>query len=166
MPLFADPHLRFRLGSPYDWLETRLKEVGKPGIGPSSSTCEINEAFFDLMAAGRSSQEDREAWDQLRHVDRRSALDFSMYELSTEDDYLVDSALWELAPPLQLPDFLALVDEPPDFNKISQLPEAPDPGPIPQPVTLSFETFPLEAADIGPIFYDEKSLWGDENANG
>jgi hypothetical protein len=162
--LFPDPDLQWPSGSPYHWLETRLKEIGKPVIGPSSSVREINDALFDLMAGGPPVREDREAWDRLRRVDLRLALDFCMYQLRVPDDQLTDPALWDLVLPVKLPDFLRLANGLPDFGCNPSLPEPPDPGPPPQPVKIDVQTLQTGAVDIGPLYFDEETLWGGENA--
>ncbi len=164
MLLIPDEHLVRPLESPYFWLETRLNEIGRPRIGPSSSIQEINEALFDLMEDGRVLREDREAWDQLRHVEQRLAFDFCMYQVAVEDDQLLESALWDLDPPLELPDFLRLADGLPDFARSPVLPEAPEPAPPPYPVKIDFQSLQLGAVDIGSLFYDEETLWGDDDA--
>ena len=163
MPLYPDPHLQGLVGFPYKWLTERLKEIGGPSIGASSSVREINDAFFDLMAAGRSVREDREASDQLRHVEQRLVLDFCMYQLRAEDDKLLESTLWDLELPLQLPDFLRLADGPPDFARDIIFPDIPDPGPPPLPAKVDPQTLVLRPLDIGPVVLDEEALWGDEN---
>lgn len=63
---------------PYDLL-------AEAGVGPGSSMEEIRDASFLLMEQGRWSPEVRGAWDELRMVERRLAVDFLLYDVETGD---------------------------------------------------------------------------------
>ncbi len=77
--LVKDPHLPWDGAFPYDHLDARLRQVGRPGLGPSATAHEIKDVFFHLMAG--ATPEDRRAWDELRRLDRRLVLDFFLYRL-------------------------------------------------------------------------------------
>ncbi len=56
------------------------------GITPESSMREVRDASFDLMARGLMSSEVRQAWDELRTVDRRQVVDFLLYPVDLAAD--------------------------------------------------------------------------------
>ncbi len=77
--LFKDPFLPWLGGFPYEWLDARLREVGHPGVVPSSSAQTIKEAFYDLMVEAVPA--DRSAWDLLRRFESRLLVDFFLYRI-------------------------------------------------------------------------------------
>lgn len=54
------------------------------GITPHSSPGEVLDASFELMARGLMTAEVRQAWDELRAVERRLVVDFFYYEVDLE----------------------------------------------------------------------------------
>ncbi len=69
----ADPQARRDNGVPYDLLSVA-------GVGPGSSMEEIRDASYLLMEQGQWSPEVRAAWDELRMVERRLAVDFLLID--------------------------------------------------------------------------------------
>lgn len=86
--MLTDPQASREGGVPYDLL-------AGVGIGPSSSMKEILDASFLLMEQGRWSPEVRRAWDELRTIERRLAVDFLLYdvEVGTETAHARPAAL-------------------------------------------------------------------------
>ena len=72
-----DPLFQWDGPFPYDVLET-------VGITPDSTMQQVNDASFDLMDQGMTP-EARAAWDELRLVRRRLAVDFFLYRLDEEE---------------------------------------------------------------------------------
>jgi hypothetical protein len=70
--MLRDPCLRWPGCFPYDAL-------APAGITPGSTQREVLDASFELMAQGRMTAEARQAWDELRRVPRRLAVDFLLY---------------------------------------------------------------------------------------
>src|SRR5437588_3012855 len=141
--LFSDPHLSL-LSFPYNWLNQRLKHAGKKGIGPETGLQEIKDVMFELMESQPVLRQDREAWDRLRSVDQRLAIDFWMYNLPAEDEELFPPMLWSLEMPLYLPEFMGFAQPAPDFANSISIPEIPAPGELPRP--LSIDRGVLQAA--------------------
>lgn len=131
--MLTDPQASRDGGVPYDL----LAEVG---VSPSASMKEVLEASFLLMEQGRWSPEVRRAWDELRIVERRLAVDFLLYDVDVEteaagarqailaallrqaesDPGAVDALDWELRE-VTLDDLDA-----PDTAAFDQLPPVPD----------------------------------------
>jgi hypothetical protein len=76
--MLKDPQANRDGGCPYDVL-------AEAGVGPNSSMKEILDSSFLLMEQGRWSPEVRAAWDELRTVERRLAVDFLHYDVDTGD---------------------------------------------------------------------------------
>ncbi|HEX2300998.1 MAG TPA: hypothetical protein VHH34_21230 [Pseudonocardiaceae bacterium] len=72
--MLTDPQSGREGGCPYDLLAAA-------GVGPNSSMKEILDASFLLMEQGRWSPQVRAAWDELRTVERRLAVDFLRYDV-------------------------------------------------------------------------------------
>lgn len=72
--MLNDPQAGRNGGDPYDLL-------ADAGVDPDSSMKEILDASFLLMEKGRWSPEVRGAWDELRTVERRLAVDFLRYDV-------------------------------------------------------------------------------------
>jgi hypothetical protein len=72
--MLIDPQASRDGAVPYDLL-------AETGISPSSSMKEIRDASFVLMEQGRWSPEVRRAWDTLRMVESRLAVDFLLYDV-------------------------------------------------------------------------------------
>jgi hypothetical protein len=111
--LVKDPGLPWDGPFPYDDLTARLRDCGVVA-GPSSSAAAINDSLYDLMAHGAASAEARAAWEVLRNLGSRLAVDFFLYEVDASE---VETALEELAAcdvPVVLPDFRELAGVPPD----------------------------------------------------
>ena len=72
--MLTDPQASRDGGFPYDLL-------AEAGVGPGSSMKDILDASFHLMEQGRWSPEVRGAWDELRTVERRLAVDFLLYDV-------------------------------------------------------------------------------------
>ncbi len=143
--LFADPHLPWRGGFPYQRLTERLQQRGKPGLGPSSSAREVQDALFDLM-----SRKDREILDEIRYLDRRLVVDFFMYRFRGSLAE-VTSAQWDRPMPVEMPDFRTLAEDPVDLAGDLEIPDAVDLGPAPRPVDLAGELDLTPLIDIGAV---------------
>ena len=157
--LIKDPHLSWPREFPYERLSESLRQVGHPGVEPTSSAAQINDALFDLMAAGRTSAADRLAWDELRFLDRRLLVDFFMYALDTADDGLPARSLSEQPMPVRMPDYLRLADDPPDLSRAITPPIYFDPGPEPEPLPIDAAILGATPVDIGSISYDEADIF-------
>jgi len=157
--LIKDPHLSWPSEFPYERLSESLRQIGHPGIDPNSSAKQINDALFDLMAAGKPSTEDRLAWDELRYLDRRLLADFFMYSLDIADDDLLSQSLSEQPMPVRMPDYLRLADDPPDLSRIITPPIYFDPGPEPKPLLIDPELLETGPVEIGPVPYDEADFF-------
>jgi hypothetical protein len=72
--MHKDPQAGRDGGCPYELL-------AEAGVGPGSSMKEILDASFVLMEQGRWSPTVRAAWDELRSVERRLAVDFLRYDM-------------------------------------------------------------------------------------
>lgn len=72
--MLKDSHTSGDGAAPYDLLAVA-------GVGPSSSMKEIRDASYLLMEQRRWTPEVRRAWDELRMVERRLAVDFLLYDL-------------------------------------------------------------------------------------
>lgn len=79
--LVRDPYLPWAGPFPYDLLSAQLQEMGKPGLGPTSTLAEIQDALFDLMS-GSVTPEVQSAWDELSLLGQRLVVDFFMYQLA------------------------------------------------------------------------------------
>jgi hypothetical protein len=71
--MIKDPLTRWPGPFPYDVL-------AKSGITLSSSLREVLDASFSLMEQGVMTQEERQAWDDLRLLPRRLLADFFLYD--------------------------------------------------------------------------------------
>ncbi|HYK01198.1 MAG TPA: hypothetical protein VE974_05535 [Thermoanaerobaculia bacterium] len=141
--LLKDRHLPWEGAFPYDLLSGRLAALGARPIGPGSTSDEIKEAFFDVMAGGSPSHEVRAAWDALRLADQRLLIDFFLYELSATS---VESAIAELAAlesPVSPACFRELANIPPDLEVLTA-PERIDTGADP----------PEPPVNIGPVSFN------------
>jgi hypothetical protein len=76
--MFKDPLLRWSGPFPYD-------SLAPAGITPDSTTREILDASFDLMAQGRMTPEVRQAWDELRRIPQRLVVDFFLYPVDVPE---------------------------------------------------------------------------------
>jgi hypothetical protein len=90
-------------GCAYDVINRRLAQSGN-ALAPTSSMRAVQDAMFDLEELGRPSQEERNAWHQLRVTDRRLPIDFFHYPVPAFD-------LEDLRQPMPVaePDLLSLV---------------------------------------------------------
>lgn len=67
----AEPLLTWPDGQPYEILASA-------GVGPSSTMAEVRDASFALMEARAFGRAQRLAWDALKSVPQRLAVDFMM----------------------------------------------------------------------------------------
>lgn len=151
--LIKDAHLPWAGPFPYDHLVARLEEIGARPIGPDSTAAQINDSFFDLMAAGQATHADRLAWDALRRIDQRLVGDFFLYEAPAPD---LSGAAADLGPchvPVVLPDFRELAAVAPDFSTL-RAPERLDPDPHPGTMSVPGEERNWWAIDIGVVAVD------------
>ncbi|MGH3784979.1 MAG: hypothetical protein ACRDRG_00135 [Pseudonocardiaceae bacterium] len=72
--MLKDPQAGEDSGSPYDIL-------AEAGVGPSSSMQDIRDASYHFMEQDRWGSEVRGAWDELRTLERRLAVDFLLYDI-------------------------------------------------------------------------------------
>ncbi len=79
MSLLKDPRFHWSGIFPYDALEPA-------GVYSDSSLRDVLDASFELMTQGQMTPEVRQAWDDLRHPDRRLLLDFLLYDLDLEEE--------------------------------------------------------------------------------
>jgi hypothetical protein len=161
--LLKDPHLPWEGDFPYERLNRRLQEAGHPGLTPSSTSKEIQDALFDLMATGAVSTEDRLAWDELRLPERRLVLDFFMYAFEAGGESIWSDGVWDLPLPLQMPDFRKLADSEPEYEKALSVPSSFDPFPLPKYVLIDAELLVAPPVDIGPVIINEAEILGDKN---
>lgn len=144
--LFADPHLPWRGGSPYERISRRLQRHGHPGLDPSSTAREVQDALFEVM-----TREDREILDEIRYLDRRVAIDFLMYRLRGRIDDEVRQDLARQPMPVEMPDLEILAKVPVDLAAGRPIPRAVDPGPSPEPVELGGELDSTPVVDVGEV---------------
>lgn len=167
MHLIKDPYLPWHGKFPYEQLDVKLKQLGHPGISPRSTAKEVNDILFDLMAGGYVTAEDRLAWDALRNLPMRLAVDFFMFWLrQSENDLLNSAESWDRPMPVEMPDCRVLADAPPDLAKAIPLAVSFDPRPNTEPVTMDQRLIPPELVDIGPVSYDETVILGREDGEG
>lgn len=90
--MHKDPLSRWPEPHPYDL----LAEVG---VTPTSSHREVLDVSFVLMERGALPPAVRAAWDELRNLERRLAIDFFLYDLQPADvDEVPDEpAVFDLA---------------------------------------------------------------------
>jgi hypothetical protein len=157
--LIKDRHLPWPSSFPYERLNARLQAVGHFGVGPGSTSREIQDALFDLMGSGGSTQEDRQAWDELRLTARRLLVDFLLYRAHEPDDEFFGPSLWERPMPVQMPSLAALADVPIDLDQALETPGAMDPGRLPGPVPIDPDPISVPPLDIGPVPFDVISLY-------
>lgn len=162
--LFKDPDLPWPSDFPYDRLNRRLRESGRPGLDPSSTSQHIKDALFDLMSKGPVSPEDRLAWDELRLLERRLLLDFLLYTFEPAGGEVWSDALWELPMPLQMPDFRELANDEPDYENIISLPSSFDTSSAPGPARIDAELLAGGAVDIGPVTLNLAKIFGEPYA--
>lgn len=70
--MVKDPLMVWPGGFPYDLL-------AEAGITPQSSMQEVKDALYHFMKQGAVPPEIREAWDQLRMVEKRLWVDMFLY---------------------------------------------------------------------------------------
>jgi hypothetical protein len=109
--VIRDPAARGHGAGPYDAL-------APAGITPHSSAAEVLDASFELMARGLMTPEVRQAWDELRAVERRLVVDFFYYEIDLEAQ--IAAATLELERDLFAPSARGL-DVPPLAVDVSDL---------------------------------------------
>jgi hypothetical protein len=109
--VIRDPAARGNGAGPYDAL-------APAGITPHSSAAEVLDASFELMARGLMTPEVRQAWDELRAVERRLVVDFFYYEIDLETQ--IAAATRELERDLFAPSARGL-DVPPLTVDVSDL---------------------------------------------
>lgn len=138
--LFKDPRLPWPGDFPYDRLAAALERSNAPSVGPQSSGREIYDAFFHLMSDGSASREERAAWDALRVHERRLVLDYFLYDVPPLPDNVFEPEHWQLPMPVELPDLLRLVAEPPDPAALDE-PEKPPAVPLPEPTDEELDRY-------------------------
>lgn len=151
--LIKDAHLPWAGPFPYDHLAARLEEIGAHPIGPDSTSAQIKDSFFDLMAVGQPTHADRLAWDALRRIDQRLVSDFFMYEVPAPDLGSAVAELGQCQVPVVLPDFRQLAAVAPDFSRL-RVPGRLDPDPHPGPTSVPVEDRSRCAIDIGVVPVD------------
>lgn len=97
--LVVEPLLAEATGDPMVKLNRRLAELGRPPLGYATPMAQINDAMFELQAAGAVSHDLRRAWDQLRIVRSRLARDFLAVTCPAVNGAALGEALFERAPP-------------------------------------------------------------------
>lgn len=161
--LFKDPQLPWQGDFPYERLNRSLQEVGHPGVSPASTSAEVKDALFDLMAKGPAGPEARLAWDELRHPERRLVLDFLMYELEAEEGGGWNDAVWELPMPIRMPDFRELADSEPEYEKAVPVLTSFGPFPPPEYARVDEEALAAPPVDIGPVSIIDVEVLGDNH---
>ena len=158
--LFRDLHMPWPGEFPYDLLNRRLRTSGFEEVGPESSAKAIGDAFFDLMTVGRPSQEERLAWDHLRLQEKRLLVDFFLYQVESSGEDVLSQSLWDCAPPIWHPDYLALADVPVDMSQVQESPMRSVSGSRPGPLQVEPDMIPEVPVDIGAIRLDINILLG------
>lgn len=147
--MIRDPAARGSGADAYDMLAAA-------GITPHSSAGEVLDASFELMARGLMTVEVRQAWDELRAVERRLVVDFFYYEVDLETQIatatqdLEHDLLAPSAPAIDMPrlavdlsDLASLQEEVrdvvlPPVQTVLPLHEFDDP-PLPGPEIVEFD---------------------------
>lgn len=137
--------------NPYRRLGARLEALGRASVTPDSTTAEICDCYYDLMAPGAHQAGDRQAWDELRKVGSRLLADFFLYEIAEIDPQEVLDRSRGIEMPVELPDFSRLAEIPIDVTAALKSRERFEPGDRPKPVDLPAEVLEPPPLDLGPM---------------
>lgn len=137
---------------PYEVLTTALEAHGHRAVTPDSTTLEVKDALYELMAAHQSAADalrTRTAWEQLRRIESRLVVDFFLYEMAEATPDQLANALVGLELPVSMPDFTPLAAVPVEPPPPPALIVAEPPGGLAR--RLAVERTPL---NLGPLETD------------